>query len=102
MAEIFVTEAAQADLDAIDQYSLLQFGRPVADRYHRDFLAAFVLIADNPKIAPVFRKRPVVRTWPSGKHRIYFTINRQIVSVIRVLHMAMDQHRAMTGALGKR
>jgi toxin ParE1/3/4 len=102
MAEVFVSSAAQADLDAIDLYSLIEFGPVVADRYHGELLRAFDLIGKTPKVAPIFRKgKPPVRSWPCGKHRIYYVINREHIRVIRVLHMAMDQDRAMRAMVRK-
>jgi toxin ParE1/3/4 len=96
VAEVFVTEDAQADLDDIDLYSLREFGPVVADRYHADFLAAFDLIGESPRIGSVFRRRkPIVRSWPCGSHRIYYVFEGGAISIVRVLHMAMNQDRQM-------
>jgi plasmid stabilization system protein ParE len=57
MADVFVTDEAQADLDAIDQYILQEFGVVIADKYHADMLAAFGFFAESPATAPVFRKQ---------------------------------------------
>jgi plasmid stabilization system protein ParE len=72
LAKVFVTGAAQADLDAIDLYSQIEFGSAAADQYHDDLLEAFAFIGEHPKIAAVYRRRkPIVRSWACGKHRIY-------------------------------
>ena len=89
-----VSEAANTDLDAIYDYGIEQFGEDVANDYLRRFDRAYALLAEHPRIGPVHEGvRPAIRSFPCGRHRLYYDVENDHVIVRRVLHQTMDMRR---------
>lgn len=81
------TREARHDLDDIWDYSAERWGADQADRYINGLERAFQSIAEMPEIA---RERteflPPVRIHPSAQHLIVYSINKEIIQIIRVLY----------------
>ncbi len=89
-----VSEAANADLDGIYDYGAERFGEIAADDYLRRFDSAYALLAEHPQIGPVHEGvRPAIRSYPCGRHRLYYDVADGCVIIRRILHQAMDVQR---------
>ena len=91
MRRFRVTARAQADLDKIADYSLHTWGKAQAMRYMQALEKRFQWLADNPKLG---RARDEVaqgyRSFRQGSHIVFYTVNRDAVHIIAVLHQSMD------------
>jgi len=68
----------------------MEFGEHQADKYFSEIEGAFDLIADNPYIAAEnLTFRPPVRLHHHESHQIVYSIERDYVFIIRVLHKSM-------------
>ncbi|MDQ2892144.1 MAG: type II toxin-antitoxin system RelE/ParE family toxin [Pseudomonadota bacterium] len=89
-----VRARARTDLDTILDYSIVEHGEAAAEAYLRAIGAAFDRLADYPGIGAARRDlSPDVRSFPVGEHRIYYVMTTTHVSIVRVLHKAMDPAR---------
>ncbi len=89
LANIEFSNAAVADLDAIDYFSIEQFGEEVAAKYMRGFDEAFVLLQNHPRAGHAeanFGKGTNCLT--HRRHRIFYTIKDDTVFVVRIIHHA--------------
>lgn len=101
VARIFPTSAARADLVAIREYSIDQFGWEVADEYFLGFDAAFDLLVTHPFAGPA---RPElgegIRCLIHQRHRIFYQVDGDLVVIVRIVHHAMNARRALKGEVG--
>jgi toxin ParE1/3/4 len=89
-----ISDAADADLEAIYHYGADRFGEDAAARYLRGFADAFALIAEHPLIGAVIETvRPPIHGLPHGSHRIFYDVFADHVVVQRILHVRMDVER---------
>ncbi|MBA3836879.1 MAG: type II toxin-antitoxin system RelE/ParE family toxin [Sphingomonas sp.] len=85
---------AENDLADIRDYSIEQFGVERAIAYLDGIEAAFRLIMDYPEIGGVHLKvTPPVRSYAVQLHRIFYSVEADVVLIVRVLHKAMDVGR---------
>jgi toxin ParE1/3/4 len=99
VARVIPTHAARNDLVAIRLYSIEQFGPTMADEYFLGFDSAFDLLANYPLAGtstPEYGK--VYRCLMHRRHRIFYSVNEDVVRVIRILHHAMDAKLALKRA----
>ena len=82
---------ALADLDAIWEYSVQNWGQVRAETYIRGISAALHLVAANPHVA---RDAGSIRSgllkYYVGSHVIFFRLNDTQIVVSRILHARMD------------
>ncbi len=101
MAEVEFSNAAEADLVAIDEYSAAQFGEDVAFDYMHGFDAAFARLRDFPESG---RSMPelgdAIRCLVHRRHRIFYSYDETRVFVVRIVHHAMDAKRVLKGVVG--
>jgi toxin ParE1/3/4 len=101
VAELTFSNAAAADLEAIDEFSVATFGEDVADTYMRGFNECFARLQNFPLAAPA---TPAlgdhVRCLVHRQHRIFYQVSGDSVYVVRVVHHAMDAKRALKGTAG--
>ena len=98
-AKLRLSSSAEADLNAIDTYSFEQFGEDVADAYMRDFDELFDLLRRHPKAgvpAPELGKG--IRKLTHRQHRIFYTVEGDLVLIARIMHHAIDAKLALKGA----
>ena len=94
MAEYRLTPAAEGDLETIWTHTAQQWGLEQANRYIDILAAAFIELAQSPKIAPACdHVRPGYRRQHVERHMIYFRIATYGIAVIRILHDRMDAPR---------
>jgi toxin ParE1/3/4 len=99
VAEVSFSNAAVADLRAIDEYSLAQFGEEIGEAYMHGFDKEFAMLQDYPlagQATPEYGK--AYRCLMHRRHRIFYLVNHDAVRVVRILHHAMDAKRALKGA----
>ncbi len=96
LANLEFSNAAEADLEAIDQYSVSQFGEAVAATYMLGFKDAFALMMRHPLIG---EEKPdlgrSLRCLVHRQHRIFYRVHDDLVVIIRVIHHAQDARRAL-------
>ncbi|AXS41110.1 type II toxin-antitoxin system RelE/ParE family toxin [Breoghania sp. L-A4] len=86
--------AARADLDAIFDYTVKQWGLAQAERYLRDMQATCEsLRAGRIKGRSAEHVRSGYRKAASGSHMIYFKLADERLIVVRILHQSMDVER---------
>jgi toxin ParE1/3/4 len=99
VAEVEFSNAAEADLVEIDEFSVVRFGEDVAEIYMHGFNAAFVRLRDYPLAAPL---RPDfgdgIRCLVHRQHRILYKVNGDTVLIARITHHSRDVRRALKGA----
>lgn len=101
MAEVKFSNAAEADLVEIDEFSASRFGEDVAETYMHGFGDAFGLLRDFPLAAPLHPELGEgVRCLVHRQHRIFYCVDGDVVLIVRIVHHAMDADRALKGAAG--
>lgn len=85
---------ARQDLEDILDYSVTEHGDLVAEDYLRGFGAAFDRLLDHPAIGAARPDlHPAMRSYSVGEHRVYYLLLSDRISIVRVLHKAMDVPR---------
>lgn len=91
MAEVSFTNAAEADLMEIDEFSVAHFGEHAGETYMRGFTEAFSQIAQHPQSGRASESYGAgVRCLIHKRHRIFYRIENDGVLVLRILHQARD------------
>lgn len=88
--------AAERDLRQIAEYSLATHGKRAKDAYLRDLRRAFDRLIDFPEIGAVrddLNGEP--RCLSCREHLIFYSYTDNHISVLRILHKAMDVGRRM-------
>jgi toxin ParE1/3/4 len=100
VAEVVFTDAAVRDLSAIDEFSLMQFGEEVGEAYMHGFGKAFALLQNYPLSGSAAREYgKAYRCLMHSRHRIFYSVKKDVVRIVRILHHAMDAKRALKGAV---
>ena len=91
MARYRLTPRAFSDLDAIADYSLDSLGPSQTEAYLAKIADRFQWLAENPSIG---RQRDDVadgyRSFPEGKHLIFYLVMPDHIAIIGVPHASMD------------
>ncbi len=96
MADVSFSNAAVADLSAIDEYSLAQFGEEIGEAYMYGFDKAFALLRDYHLVgSEAFQYGKNYRCMMHRKHRIFYVVEKDMVLIMRILHHAVDSKRAL-------
>ena len=91
MAEIVFHAEASADVEAIYQFSQAQFGAAVAGDYHDGLLETVLRLEAYPEMGrEVPGIVPRVRALSYRSHAIYYRFDGVMVTVVRILHRAMN------------
>lgn len=86
-----LSRAAQADLTDIRDYSLDRFGPEKTLAYLDSIERAFRRIVQYPECGATRPSlHPALRSVTCQSHRIYYSVDHEVVRVVRILHMAMD------------
>ncbi|WP_404712947.1 type II toxin-antitoxin system RelE/ParE family toxin [Sphingomonas sp. MMS24-J13] len=94
MIRLALSRAAEADLTDILAYGGETFGWDAAEDYVASFDHAFVLLRDHPRAGAVHAEiRPPIRSLPHRRHRIFYDVLDDGITVQRILHMSMDVAR---------
>lgn len=91
VARYRLTPRALSDLDAIADYSLDLWGPTQTEAYLSKMVDRFQWLAENPSIG---RQRDDVadgyRSFPEGKHVIFYIVLPEHIAIIGVPHASMD------------
>lgn len=98
MVEVEFSNAAEADLVEIDEFSAARFGEEIGEAYMHGFDEAFGLLQDFPLAAPLHPELGQnIRCLVHRQHRIFYCAQGEKVLIVRIVHHAMDAGRALTG-----
>jgi toxin ParE1/3/4 len=90
--------SAVNDLREILGYGTQAHGEATAEAYLADLDRAFDRLRTFPELgAERSDLRPLLRCLPCREHRIFYRYDGQGISVVRVLHKAMDAERRLGG-----
>lgn len=93
MKGLVFSPAAEADIEAIWEYSADNWGEDQADRYTDDIRETCNgLITGDQRSKPV-DVRPGYFKCKTGSHMLYFRDLRDVIVIVRVLHGAQDVQR---------
>ena len=88
---ILLRPLAEEDLESIYDFSYQEFGENRAIEYINDLSNAFIELANNPELA---RQCDYIKTglltYHVGSHIVFFRVTKVRLSIIRILHKAMD------------
>lgn len=91
MAVYILRKLAQNDLEEIWLYTYEEWGLAQADSYLQSLISRFDWLADSPYSG---RKRDDIKKgyycFPEGMHLIFYTIHKDKLNIIGVLHQRMD------------
>lgn len=94
MVEVNVSVEARADMLEIHSQSTNRFGSDVADQYIDGIDRALSRLIVYPELGPVYQRlRPPLRFLVCRSHHIFYDFDGVVVSVIRILHHAMNAQR---------
>ena len=86
-----LSDAAEADLDGILDYTWTRYGADQAERYYLELRETMALLAGTPLIARERRDlNPPARIHPHGRHLFVYRVRERHILIIRVLHQSMD------------
>lgn len=91
MTGVVLSPRAQADLDAIWNYTIEHWGADQAERYVREIWQAIAVVAADPRRAQSCDDiRAGYRKYAVGSHVIFFRMPDNTIDVVRILHARMD------------
>lgn len=94
MPEYRLTRRAEADMDAIADYSIREFGLAQASRYFVGLDKCFETLAETPLIGREAEDlAPTVRRFLHQVHVVFYAPTDYGVLIVRVLHRRMDVER---------
>ena len=89
---------ALADLENIYAYGLSEHGIERAENYLARLRAQFDRLIEFPKLGPqAVGLRQNLRFWKFEQHHIYYRATATSVTIVRILHHAMNAAARLTG-----
>jgi toxin ParE1/3/4 len=86
-----LTEAAESDLEAILNYTALQWGEQQVDVYLAVIEKALQTIQDNPDLGRAkYGVSGQLKGYKAGKHIIFYRLEDTTIYVVRILHGSMN------------
>ncbi len=94
MIRLTLSRAADADLAGLLSYGGETFGWHAAEAYLASFERAFALLREHPQAGAIHADvRPAIRSLSHRRHRIFYDLIDDEITVQRILHMSMDVAR---------
>lgn len=91
MLEIEILERAQDDIFNIIAYGVATHGEVTARDYVGKIGVRINWLSANAGAGPVHTElRGAIKSFRQGQHRIYYMASAEKLTVVRVLHVAMD------------
>jgi toxin ParE1/3/4 len=95
VARIRFLSTAKADLIEIRRFSFEEFGADVADAYFLGFKKAFGLLRNHPLAGSSQAELGQgIRCYVHRSHRIFYSIEDDLVLIRRIVHHSRDAKRA--------
>ena len=92
--KVRIRARARQDIDAILEHSVAEHGEARAETYLRAIDAALARLTAYPELGLARPSlEPMMRSFPVGEHHIFYLLLPDRISVVRVLHKAMDVER---------
>ena len=90
MAEVRFSRRAESDLQAIDDYTIQNWGEGQADLYLKQIHLFCMHLAETPNMGRLWnRQRPGLHRIEQGSHVIFYRQTRDGVLITRILHRSM-------------
>ncbi|MDR4497865.1 MAG: type II toxin-antitoxin system RelE/ParE family toxin [Candidatus Scalindua sp.] len=97
MPGYLLSDEAQSDLKEISRYTQENWGNKQARIYLAELVASFENLARSPKLGRVREEiEKDVRSFPVGRHIVFYRIGEKCIEVARILHASMDIKRHLT------
>lgn len=93
MSRVTFSPAAAADMDAIWDYTVNEWGADQADRYTDDIRDVCISLARGEKRGRTVDVREGYLKHAVGRHLVFFRSTDTGIEVIRILHQSMDVGR---------
>jgi toxin ParE1/3/4 len=91
MVDIEIRAEASLDIADIYAFSIERFGREVAQDYVDGLDVALLRLVQYPESTPVFEGvKPRLRQLVYRSHRVLYDFDGRTVSIVRILHSAMN------------
>lgn len=92
------SSAAIADLEAMNDYGIENFGLMQARRYSDGLFRLVNFLVECPKVGPRIDllRRFEIRKFPYGSHLIFYRIDDDVLRVGRILRGEVDWRRSLT------
>ncbi|MES9828408.1 MAG: type II toxin-antitoxin system RelE/ParE family toxin [Candidatus Thiodiazotropha sp.] len=91
MSSFFLTSAARADLKSIAIYTQKTWGSSQRRSYIKDMDMTFHFLSENPLSGtPCDYITSGLRKHNHKSHTIFYEVDEQSISIIRILHKSMD------------
>lgn len=89
--KIELTEAAENDLEAILNYTALQWGEHQVDVYSAVIEEALGMLHKNPDLGrSQYGVSRQLKGYNAGKHVIFYRVEDTTIYVVRILHSSMN------------
>ena len=86
-----LSDAAEADLDGILDYTWTRYGADQAERYYLELRETMALLAGTPLIARERRDlNPPARIHPHGRHLIVYQVREKIGKLLKCRDFSMS------------
>jgi len=94
MASYRLRALARDDLEAIWDYTVEQWGIKQAERYLDILFGCFDDLAANPQLGrPRDDVKPGYRSFPQGRHVVFYVIEPSGIEIIGIVHQRADVDR---------
>ena len=94
MHEVRLTQAADADIEAIAEYTIQRFGVRQARIYRDGLWNTFDILAEFPELgARQEHVGPSVRRFVHESHSIYYELGESEILILRILGRGQDPQR---------
>lgn len=92
--QLKLTPKARADLDAIWDYTVRQWGVDQAETYLASLGKTMQLLVENPGLGTrIDYVKSGYRKFPAASHLLVYRANSNTIEVVRVLHKSMELDR---------
>ena len=96
-ARVTLTTEAWDDYHQLLLYTLQEWGEMQLVEYEAAFDRAFTMLGEHPTSGRARDDlRPGLRSFPVGRHVLYYAIRGRAVRILRILHSRMDARRALS------
>ena len=100
MADYRLSRRAAADLEAIADYTIEQFGIAQARHYRDSLRLCFARLSENPRMGRRAEQLlPGLRRFEHRSHVVFYTRSKNEIFIVRILHARMHV-RSTQMALG--
>ena len=89
MAKFILTDEAVAHIDNIRDYTRNRWGKQQVKQYLNSLRQCLNQLAENPLMGVLRFKEENIYSFPASSHVIYYTIHKDSIVVLAILHQSM-------------